>query len=393
MIYKLKVVSCDRSTNSFLGRSQGLVSNQSKMRSLAMILLSVSFLPKLSAYYDQQNIQYKFNRALRSGNFDAIISMVYDNPKVRWQSGLEAVKLSVEMNKLDVFRYLLDQQLTSIHSHGNVLLMHAIQYNNIEVVQELLGNKEIKGSCDIVESAVKIGNLKILDLLLTDERFHISVPFALPTAAGIPDPQVLEYLLRNHIGKVEAEMFPALWEHTIYECAQKNLDSNLQMFFAFLPARHIKEAVNFRNIASCKKHKAWKVLGSLMAVQFVRPPVIVPNLLFGVQIVLVANAKVQYPGKLKKLAPLDRIETVYRLGTNSPDVDAYLEAFWATYGELPKTAKCHDWLTELNRQQQLDKKEILAIGKAITPIVTTRSSPTRLLKIAKKIIASTNEAQ
>jgi hypothetical protein len=278
--------------------------------------------------------------------------------------------------------------LTSVHSNGIALLKHAIQYKNVEVVQELLGNKEIKGSCDVMESAVKIGNMKIFDILLSDERLHISIPFALPTAVGNPDPQVLEYL-----SKVASEMYPALWEHAIYKCAQKDLDRNLRMFFAFLSARHVKEAVSFRTISSCKKHKAWKVFGTLMAVQFVRPPVIVPNLLFGLQIILITNAKEKYPGKLKKQIPLDRIETVYRLGDCAQAVDAYLEAFWVTHRELSNRTKCHDWLMELNEQQKLHKKELLDIGKTITPIVTAQYKPRRLLRIAKKTITSTNENQ
>jgi hypothetical protein len=69
------------------------------MNSFGLLLLSFLFLSKLVAYADMSNLQYKFNRALRAGNFDAIISMVYDNPTVCWQSGLEAVKLAVEIKK------------------------------------------------------------------------------------------------------------------------------------------------------------------------------------------------------------------------------------------------------------------------------------------------------
>jgi hypothetical protein len=139
------------------------------------------------------------------------------------------------------------------------------------------------------------------------------------------------------------------------------------------------------------RRNAWQSLGVLMAVQFTDPPVVVPQILLGLRLVLEALAKQkskENPQTWKALDQAKRTEKMYELGASSKEVDGYLKGFWENYDALSAELKCTDWLLDMYPEGRPSKAELLALFKAISPAVSAKSKPEDLVKIAKKAIKS-----
>lgn len=280
--------------------------------------------------------------------------------------------------------------LNKLEGNGDALLMHAIQNCEFRVFKALLDNKKLKGSVVVVIEASQSWSTKFIGALLRDERFRDFFDHALLAAAKQQDAVVLQYLLKHKLAKAEFKKNSTLLKQLIFTCLAYD-SVNLAEIFNLVPAEEVKEAITLEMAEYCAKENAWDELGILMSVQFSKPPVIVPQLLVGLQMVLIANARKQYSGDLAALSSNFRIATVYKLGATSKKVDAYLEGFRCAYKVLPDELRCSDWLMDMHQERELSKMDLLAISKGITPVVTAASTPSDLLKIAKKALTIENE--
>jgi hypothetical protein len=273
--------------------------------------------------------------------------------------------------------------LNRLEGDGDDLFRQAIQSSDINVLKAILANKKLQGSAAVVEEAAQSWSTNFIGALLRDERFSGFIDYALLVAVRQEDPVVLEYLLKHDLGKIEFQKNPTLLKHLILAGLSYN-HVNLADIFTYFPAEKIKAAISLEMAEGCVKQNAWVDLGILMSVQVSKPPILIPQLLLGLQLVLIANAEKQYPADLTALSPDVRIETVYKLGEVSKRVDAYLQSFWSAYDVLPEELRCNDWLMDLYQQRKLSKMDLFAIGKAITPVVSATSTPSDLLQIAQQ---------
>jgi hypothetical protein len=241
----------------------------------------------------------------------------------------------------------------------------AIQTMNPRIVSAILGVRKLNGSFKVVETAVKLGKVSILDLILDDERFCQYIPEAFSIAARQDNVEVLHYLLRNQLSPIAPVYMPELLKDIIVGSIDKNLPGNLRFLSDAFTHDQIKKIINKQAAEYCITKKSWAALGTVMAYQFTEQPVIVPQIVLGLQMIL---------------PQLVQIGKMYELGANSSEVSEYLKGFWSTYDVLPADLKCNDWLMTLYANDKPRKDSLLAISDAITPLLTSDTKPEELAK-------------
>jgi hypothetical protein len=286
-------------------------------------------------------------------------------------------------DKEDIIRRI---SMNNLRGHGESLFNLAIKSKIPHILLAVLDNKQLEGSREVIETAVKIAQHSMMALLFNDSRFKRNLPLAFYEAARQDKPDALEYLLKLELGNVAPGKKVAVLKSVISGIVEKNRADWLLLLQDCFTNEQMKEAISLKTAKSAVRRKAWGALGALMAVQFTEEPVIVPHLLVGLQMVLIAVAKEKYKGNLQALNIADqakRIEKIYKFGPDSKELEEYLEGFWSTYDELKINLRCADWLMRMFRKDKPLMSDLLAISKAITPKVKANSKPEDLAKIAK----------
>lgn len=278
-------------------------------------------------------------------------------------------------------------------------LVDAVESQSVDIVNEML-ESEATGGCQFtLETAAKIGNLEILDMLLQDGRFQQFLPAAFIAAAGNPEPAVLAHLFANHFHKFSLQVEYSLLESMIIEFSEDDLVANARLILRSVPPKDLISISALTILDYCEEAEAWKVLGALMAARHSDPIDVdsdddghdnleddIPNLLLGLNRLLISHADANYDGDLHDLDPQARLDTVYSLGQDSEAVNDYLESFWETYERLAEDLKCRDWLMEWNMEHGLSKHQIMAIGKAISIPLSGVCTRSELLQAARDAI-------
>lgn len=236
---------------------------------------------------------------------------------------------------------------------------------NPGILFAVLGNKKLIGSSDVVEAAAFWGPAPSIDLILNDERFNRYIPVAFSKAARLVNDEILHPLLRNHIDKIASEHKPALLKDIIVGSIDNNHPGNLSLLPGAFPHDQIRNAINQQAAEYCVKKKSWAALGAVMAYQFTEQPVIVSQLLAGLQMIL---------------PQLAQMAQMYKLKGKSSEVDQYLLGFWSTFDVLPADLKCNDWLMIVYDKGNL----LLAVSDEVTKKMTAQTKPEDLMKFIRE---------
>jgi hypothetical protein len=185
----------------------------------------------------------------------------------------------------------------------------------------------------------------------------------------------------------------------IVSCAEDDLVANAHLILHSFPSKDVMSISPLKILDYCEEAEAWKVLGALMAARHLHPYVVdgdeevdnnleddIPNLLLGLNRLLISHAEDNYEGHMFELDPQDRLDTVYSLGQDSEAAADYLESFWKTWGGLPEDLKCNDWLMDWTIQYGLNNHQIMAIGKAISIPLSGDCTQAELLQAARNAI-------
>ena len=130
---------------------------------------------------------YPLIKAINQNNFDIVFSIInygYKNKidmNVKDINGDTPLTLSYKLNRLDIFKYLVKfLDVNQTDSEGKSILFHAINRKDVENVKKLINvgaNINLKDAYNnsIIDKAIKIGNVEIIDLLLRKNNLSLNI--------------------------------------------------------------------------------------------------------------------------------------------------------------------------------------------------------------------------